>query len=556
MTVIHPNSSLYTRVGNLTKLGTLARIALPAAIIFTFIIFIFRLNKRKNNRSPPTIPWRWFSKDGQLLGAPYRAMLIAEKYKAIHGDIIQLSEPLRQRIILNSLEVISEVLDKKAGVTSDRPRNVMLIEMTGLGSSIGFRNHDEQHKKQRRVIASGLHPAAARSYADMHTSTTAFFLLNILNQTKRSENSHNEINMRPRDVNHHSQVVLASIQDSIGRFIMRMTFGYVVKENDPILQRQKVLSQDLVNNFGTHYWVNDFPILRYLPAWFPGAQFKRHAEHIYSTRQETLRETYDAVLHQALRGDILPVSYTSNLINLKGGRNINDDDIELVKWTSIAMFGAGSTTTTALLNSFIFAMCIRPEIAAKIQAEIDTQIGRDRIPTLHDRSVLPYTDAVLQEVIRYYPVFPLGLEHVASEDIEVRGYTIKKGTILEGNIWAIMHDPALYPDPYKFDPERYLKDQPETDPRRFMFGFGRRVCPGQHVANNGAFVMAAAFLSVFNITASDETMKKVESCRNEPWKMFTPYGALEPMPYGCTISVRDKAAASVLETCKETAVMI
>ncbi|KAG8710304.1 hypothetical protein FRC11_004651 [Ceratobasidium sp. 423] len=171
-------------------------------------------------------------------------------------------------------------------------------------------------------------------------------------------------------------------------------------------------------------------------------------------------------------------------------------------------------------------MCIRPEIASKIQAEIDAQVGRDRIPTLHDRSVLPYTDAVLQEVIRYYPVFPLGLEHVASEDIEARGYRIKKGTILEGNIWAIMHDPTLYPDPYTFNPERYLKERPETDPRRFLFGFGRRVCPGQHVANNGAFVMGAAFLSVFNISASEETMKKAENCANEPWKMFKPYGGM------------------------------
>ena len=53
-------------------------------------------------------------------------------------------------------------------------------------------------------------------------------------------------------------------------------------------------------------------------------------------------------------------------------------------------------------------MCIHPEIASKVQAEIDSQVGRDRIPTLGDQDVLPYTDAVLKEVIRCYPVFPLG----------------------------------------------------------------------------------------------------------------------------------------------------
>ncbi|KAH7335057.1 hypothetical protein B0J17DRAFT_720577 [Rhizoctonia solani] len=76
-------------------------------------------------------------------------------------------------------------------------------------------------------------------------------------------------------------------------------------------------------------------------------------------------------------------SYASNLIELKGGRNINEADAELTRWTLTAIFG--------------------------------------------------------------------GLEHMARENIELRGYKIKKGTILEGNIWVLMHDPALYPDPYTFN---------------------------------------------------------------------------------------------------------
>lgn len=69
-------------------------------------------------------------------------------------------------------------------------------------------------------------------------------------------------------------------------------------------------------------------------------------------------------------------------------------------------------------------MCIRPEIALKVQAEIDIQVGRDRIPTLHDRDVLPYTDAVLQEVIRFYPVFPLGTPSFLERDHLMRAETI------------------------------------------------------------------------------------------------------------------------------------
>jgi cytochrome P450 len=138
------------------------------------------------------------------------------------------------------------------------------------------------------------------------------------------------------------------------------------------------------------------------------------------------------------------------------------------------------------------------------------------------------------------------LEHCTSEDIEIRGYKIKKGTKIEGNIWyvayllnssiipthctthirAIMREPTTYSNPHTFDPTRFLKPTPDPDPRRYLFGFGRRVCPGQHVANNGAFTMCAAFMSVFDIVAGDETMREVERCGRKEWKMFTPYGAL------------------------------
>lgn len=89
-----------------------------------------------------------------------------------------------------------------------------------------------------------------------------------------------------------------------------------------------------------------------------------------------------------------------------------------------------------------------------------------------------------------------------------------------------MRDPKLYQNPHIFNPDRFLTPTPEPDPRRFLFGFGRRVCPGQHVANNGAFTLCAAFMSVFNVVAGEETMKEVESCGREVWKMFTRFGPL------------------------------
>ncbi|KDN35082.1 hypothetical protein RSAG8_11864, partial [Rhizoctonia solani AG-8 WAC10335] len=67
--------------------------------------------------------------------------------------------------------------------------------------------------------------------------------------------------------------------------------------------------------------------------------------------------------------------------------------------------------------------------------------------------------------------------------------------------------------------------------------------------------MCAAFMSVFDIVASQETTNKAAQCAREPWEMMKPYGPMEPMPFSCTIRPRDDAAVAVLETCEDTAVI-
>lgn len=119
------------------------------------------------------------------------------------------------------------------------------------------------------MIASGLHPAAARSYADLHSSTSAFFLRDVLARTGGDtmiipDRKEDTVNTTLTDLDNHSKALAASIQDSIGRFIMRMTFGYVAMEDDPLLITNNQLVLFTASNFAKHFWVNDFPIRKRL----------------------------------------------------------------------------------------------------------------------------------------------------------------------------------------------------------------------------------------------------------------------------------------------------
>ncbi len=73
------------------------------------------------------------------------------------------------------------------------------------------------------------------------------------------------------------------------------------------------------------------------------------------------------------------------------------------------------------------------------------------------------------------------------------------------------HDEKAYPDPFNFDPSRHVGDKPQVDPFKFVFGFGRRVCPGAHLAEMSLFLNIANILAVFNISKPvDKDGKSVE----------------------------------------------
>jgi len=65
---------------------------------------------------------------------------------------------------------------------------------------------------------------------------------------------------------------------------------------------------------------------------------------------------------------------------------------------------------------------------------------------------------------------------------------------------AIAHDGEVYPDPFQFDPSRYLGDKPQLDPFKFVFGFGKRICPGIHLGELSLFLNMTRILALFNIS--------------------------------------------------------
>ncbi|KAL4803341.1 cytochrome P450 [Aspergillus unguis] len=158
-------------------------------------------------------------------------------------------------------------------------------------------------------------------------------------------------------------------------------------------------------------------------------------------------------------------------------------------------------TNKLLLGVFLMICVTQTAATAKAADELQQVIGPDRLPQFTDLVNLPYLSAFVKEVFRWRPISALPGPHVVTQDDEYNGYFIPAQSTLFANAWAIHMDKAEYQNPEAFWPERWLQ---RPDAPTATFGFGRRICPGRHIAADVFSIAAASLLWAFDIqTTSD-----------------------------------------------------
>ncbi|KAF7588524.1 hypothetical protein BBP40_005551 [Aspergillus hancockii] len=214
---------------------------------------------------------------------------------------------------------------------------------------------------------------------------------------------------------------------------------------------------------------------------------------------------------QMAKGSFKP-SIVSSYLN-ENRFELGSEDEKVFKWAAASLYAGGSETTVSTLTTFFLVMTLYPQVQQKAQEEIDRVVGTSHLPSFEDRENLPYINALVKEALRWHPVIPMGVAHMATEDDIYAGYYIPKGATILFNTWAFTHDPNTYHDPMAFKPERFLNDEghtPEQDPHFLIFGFGRRVCPGRNFADSNIFLTIARTLAVYNIAKPIRDGKEVD----------------------------------------------
>jgi cytochrome P450 family 2 subfamily U polypeptide 1 len=142
-----------------------------------------------------------------------------------------------------------------------------------------------------------------------------------------------------------------------------------------------------------------------------------------------------------------------------------------------------------------------PEVQTRFQNELDDGVPKDRLPSLDDKPRLPYTEAVILEVMRRHIVIPFFVPHATFKDTELYGYYIPKGCIVLANAVSAHMDPKTWRDPVNFRPERFL-DENHTiigSERVIAFGLGKRSCLGEILGRQKVFLILTSLVQRFDI---------------------------------------------------------
>jgi cytochrome P450 len=167
----------------------------------------------------------------------------------------------------------------------------------------------------------------------------------------------------------------------------------------------------------------------------------------------------------------------------------------------MTLFLAGHETTAIALSWACYLIAQNPDIEAKVAEELQAVLG-GRVPTPEDLPRLRYTEMVLKETMRLYPAV-WGIGRRALEDCELGGYRVPAGSNVFILQWRTQRDPRFFPDPDRFDPERWRDDPVRSGkiPRfaYFPFGGGPRVCVGASFAMMEATLLLAMIQQRFHL---------------------------------------------------------
>lgn len=434
---------------------------------------------------------------GNLLDVPpYHSWLKFFDWSKQYGPLYRLNLAGQNHVMVSTERIANDLLRERGSLYSSRAYLPMATDLLSHNLRPLLIPYGDTFRQNRKLMATLTNVTVSTSYQPLQEEESLRAVHDLLREPTKYE---------------------TWFERYSAGLIMRLAYSKrVVTGRESFVRRilAVVHTVERVASPGA-YIVDVFPILMKLPSFL--APFKREGARLHHEEISLFRE----LLHEGVESEA--DNFCTKWYSNKQAYDLSDDHVAYVIGT---LFEAGAGTTAAAMCSFLLAMTLHPHEYEKLQHEVDKVVGPGRLPTFEDMPQLPRVRAVAKEVLRWRPVTAGGLPHMLTEDDTYQVPNAKKvflpaGTVVHPVQWSIHREEELYPDPEQFLPQRWLdpsfptyKEPLDKFPNLqnySAFGFGRRICPGMHIAERSLYIL------ISRIAWSSSIRAKVDAMGNPMW---------------------------------------
>ncbi|KAM9325629.1 cytochrome P450 2F3-like [Gastrophryne carolinensis] len=445
----------------------------------SYIILCFmRILREKATLPPGPMPLPFIGNLLQINTKDFADSLM--KLKDKYGPVYTVYLGPRPGIVLCGYQAIKEALIDQSNAFGDRGDYPVFANFIGE-HDLGFSNGERWKTLRRFAIHTLRNFGMGKRSVEERIQEEASFLIKEFRKT-------NGAPVNP------TKYFARTVSNVICSIMFGSRFDYEDKRLLAIIESINNNFMIMSSTWGTLY--NLYPnLMEYLPG--PHKKIRKYFQMIYDVSAESIK------YHEETLDPENPRDYIDCFL-IKMNEEKNNPNTyfytnSLLRTMQNLLFGGTETVSTNLRYGFLVLMK-HPEVAEKMQKEIDHVIGRERLPSIADRSNMPYTEATIFELMRICDVLPISLPRCTATDTVFRGYSIPKGTHVTPLLASVHYDKEYYDDPTVFNPNNFLDENGvfKKNDAHMPFAAGKRICLGESLARMELFIYFTSLLQNFN----------------------------------------------------------
>jgi len=479
-------------------------------LLLAALVQIFRESRKNYAPGPFNIPFLGSLQQGRLINTLIHKE--TKKFGDEHGNLIFFKLLMDQPVlIIRGWEMVKEATHSRAFSGVGRP---ITYQEHGLNRRLGliFTDGDNWHQ-MRRFSLRALHDQGfgRKTRSDNINEELADVLERLLDAARDGA-----------EVEVTSMFTLASVNA-----LLELVLGRKL-EATRAAQMQSLVDR-AVNALGpTSLHLELFPWLRYVAPRASGYQ------QIHDDITEAI-DTFSALIGEHA-SDLDMESPPRDLVeaflqqqhHATPPHFFHNDNLRVMLKDLLL---AGIETTNTAMEWVVLQLARHPDVQARVAAELDATIGRERAPAIDDIPQLPYLGAVLEETARWYPILPAVQHATTFGATRLGGYHVPANCRVLIDLHSVSHDPVFWGDPERFRPDRWLApDAARLRERNTTFGLGLRRCIGETHARQAMFLFTAGLLQRLRL--------RLVPGKEDP-AQAVPSLVLRPRPYRITAQLRE-----------------